>query len=147
MSRLSKPLVQASLAFCAGALASLLFLQGTWGIAHAVSATLPKAYPLPGVPRLGTPQVLAASVWGGGWAMVLGHLLRRLSPGPVYWLVWALVGAVVPLAGGWLLGVARAGALPLTAVAPLLVAWALVANGAWGVGTAGFLRLFGVQRG
>jgi hypothetical protein len=140
------PLRQASLAFCAGALAALLFQQGTLALLRGLDVSGAAPWSLHAVPRLGLPELLVALIVGGGGAMVLGHLLRGLRGGMAYWLTWIVAGALAlslavwlvvfpvegrPLGGGWI---------------PAAVVVTLVANAAWGVGTALFLRVFGVQR-
>lgn len=143
----SNPLGLAILAFCSGFLALLFFHQVVIALAHAADPIFQAPWSMRGVPPFQVPYIVAAAFWGGLWSMVLGHLLRALPPGPVYWITWVLVGAVAlslvewvlvmpfqgfPMGGGW-----HPGPMGVT----------LAANAAWGFGTAVFLRLFGVQRG
>jgi FtsH-binding integral membrane protein len=91
------------------------------------------------VPPLGVPQVISLAFWGGLWAIAMAYAFKDLSGGS-YWLWWTVIGAIapsivalfvvfplkgMPMAGGW---------------DPKLIIGALLLNGAWGFGTALFLR-------
>jgi len=116
----------------------VLLDMGVLGLLRRVSPAVPGASWLHPVPLLQLPPWVAAALWGGGGAMVLGHLLRKLAPGPRYWSVWILLGAVLLTAAA--LGIGRNGWSPAGVTAMLEV------NGAWGLCTAALLRRFGVQR-
>jgi hypothetical protein len=132
------------LGFIAGAVAVLVFHQGTAFLLYQVGNGIPASVNMFGrvgppfsmtpVPPFGVPTVLSQSFWGGIWGIVLAALLVRL---PVPALLFSFVF----------------GALALTLVAFTLVAsmkgvptfaggnkqiWARAAlyNGAWGFGTA-----------
>jgi hypothetical protein len=134
-----------AMAFAGGFLAVLLFHQGLYALLYA-AGVIPRAKPpapsnapwdMTGVPPLGVPRVISSAFWGGVWALVLWPLLSGLTGTP-YWLAWFVVGGlaltlvfffvVVPIKGANI-----AFSLPRFAVGFLL-------NGAWGVGTALFLR-------
>jgi hypothetical protein len=130
-------------AFLAGFLSTLIFHQGLLALLHAAGASPRPAYAMAPTPPLGVPQVLSLAFWGGIWGIALWLALRSMEASSLFW-VWALVfGALLPsivalfvvlplkgqpVAGGW---------------NPKLIVGALLLNGAWGVGTALFLRAFG----
>lgn len=143
MTRLKRPLTQATLAFCAGLLAGVLFFGGAWALASGGGAALSQVY-LRGLLPPWVPSIVTSGLMGGVGAMVLGHLLRGLRPGLGYWLVWGLVGAVGPLAILWLLLLVGLGSPIL--LEGRVIALLLAVNAGWGLGTAALLRLFGVQR-
>ncbi|RAI57891.1 hypothetical protein [Roseicella frigidaeris] len=127
--------------FIAGALAVLVFHQGTAFLLHhlgndipAVVAALGRTAPpfnMAPTRPLGVPTVLSQSFWGGAWGALLALLLTGVRPRAI--LFSTLFGA-----------------LALTAVAVSLVPWlkglplwngaipwrGLLYNGAWGFGTA-----------
>lgn len=146
MDRSANPLGLAILAFVSGFLAVLIFHQGLLAILHEVTPSAPAPWSMRGVPPFEVPAVISAAFWGGIWAMVLGHLLRGLPTGPAYWLTWIVVGAVALSVVAWVVVIPLKGMRAGNGWHPAAVGMALAVNGAWGLGTAIFLRLFGVQR-
>lgn len=146
MSRSANPLGQAILAFVSGFLAVLIFHQGMLAILHQAHHAYPAPWSMRSVPPFSVPAVVSAAFWGGIWAMVLGHLLRGLRPGPAYWSTWIVVGALALSVVAWVVVMPLKGMRPGNGWQPAAVGLALAVNGAWGLGTAIFLRLFGVQR-
>jgi hypothetical protein len=125
----------------------VLLDPGLLGLVRRVSAGVPSASSMHPVPFLQLPPGAASVLWGGGAALVLGHLLRKRSPGLGYWMSWIGVGAVALSAVAWFV-------VPLLQHRPIGGGWrltgvaaTLAVNGAWGGGTAILLRRFGVQRG
>jgi hypothetical protein len=125
--------------FIAGFLATLIFHQGLLAALHAAGASPRPAFNMTAVPPLGVPQVISLAFWGGLWAIAMAYAFKDLSGGS-YWLWWTVIGAIapsivalfvvfplkgMPMAGGW---------------DPKLIIGALLLNGAWGFGTALFLR-------
>jgi hypothetical protein len=93
-------------------------------------------------PPLGVPAVLSLAFWGGVWGILLWFVIAGVQGSPRYWLLALLFGAIAPsliallvvfplkgqpVGGGW---------------KPAVVIGALLLNGAWGLGVAGFMRLF-----
>jgi hypothetical protein len=140
------------LGFIAGAVAVLVFHQGTAFLLHRFGNDIPAvvaifgkaAAPFNMAPTrpLGLPVVASQAFWGGVWGVVLALILERLRPP-------AILFATV------------FGALALTAVAVTLVpflkgrpGWSgtipwrgLLYNGAWGFGVALILlRPLGLRR-
>lgn len=126
--------------FVAGALGVLLFHQIVVLIFYAAGLIPFAPYSLAPTAPLGVPRFLSDTFWGGVWGIVLVLLMSRVRAADRLWVA-ALFGAVLlPLA--YLLIV-----LPLKGApaGPLLtvrgIVFALVVNGAWGVGTFIFWRL------
>lgn len=128
-------------AFLAGFLSTLLFHQGLLAILHAAGATPRTAFSLAPTAPLNVPAVFSLAFWGGIWGIILWLLIAR-SGGATYWLLALLLGAILPSI------VALFVVMPLKGL-PVAGGWkaqvvvgALILNGAWGIGTALFMRLF-----
>jgi hypothetical protein len=126
--------------FIAGFLSTLVFHQLTlellWiaGLApfgpYSMAATLP----------LGIPVVFSLAFWGGIWGIVYAQTEGGFPRHGGYWAAAFLFGAILPSLVALLI------VLPLKGKpmgggwhAPLLLT-AFLANGAWGIGTALFLK-------
>jgi hypothetical protein len=88
-------------------------------------------------------MVLSKAFWGGVWGAVLAPLLSPLR-GRAYWASWILIGAVA-------LSLVAFFVVPPLKGEPIPELWprfaaALMLNGAWGFGTALFLRLVNADR-
>jgi hypothetical protein len=131
--------------FLAGFLSTLIFHQGLLAVLHGAGATDRKPYPVTSTAPFGVPAVISLAFWGGIWGILL-WLAIRSAAGTTYWLLAIVLGAVAPsivalfvvfplkgqpVAGGW---------------QPAILVGALLLNGAWGIGVALFLCLFGAQR-
>jgi hypothetical protein len=132
-----------ALGFVAGFLATLLFHQGVWFLlnqAGIIPAGRP-AWPTDPIPPFGVPSVVSKAFWGGLWGAALAPLLAHLS-GASYWASWILVGAAaLALVAFLIVPPLKGEAMP----APLWprLGVGLLVNGAWGLGTGLFLRVFG----
>jgi hypothetical protein len=130
------------LAFLAGFLATLVFHQGLLGILYLAGASPRAPYSMAPSGPLHVPQVLSLAFWGGVWGIALWLAVGRWD-GAGDWVASLVFGALLPslvalfvvfplkgqpVAGGW---------------DPKILVGALLLNGAWGLGTALFLRLFG----
>jgi hypothetical protein len=128
--------------FAAGFLATLIFHQlALWVLWQAGVAPF-APFALAATSPFGIPAVFSLSFWGGIWGILFALVDSRFPPRGGYWVAAFLFGAVLPslvalvivlplkgrpMGGGWGL--------------PLLVT-AFLINGAWGIGTALFLKLF-----
>lgn len=130
------------LAFVAGFLAVPVFHQVMLALLHAIGFVPVTAYNFQPVPPFGVPAVLSAAFWGGVWGVVFALVEPRFPRGPGYWIAAALFGAVPLTLVFWFI-VAPLKGLPV-AGRWQAAAWVtgLLVNGAWGIGTALFLRLF-----
>lgn len=132
--------------FVAGFLATLVFHQLTlWLLWHAGVAPF-APFPMAATQPFGVPAVFSLAFWGGIWGVLFAYLDRTFPSRGGYWIAAFLFGAILPslvalvivlplkgrpMGGGWGL--------------PLLVT-AFLINGAWGIGTGYFLRVFSRRR-
>ena len=133
------------LGFAGGFLAVLIFHQSLWFLFNLIGLIPPErpAWPFDSIPPFGVPSVISKAFWGGVWGAVLAQLLSTLR-GRTYWASWVLVGAVA-------LSLVAFFVVPPIKGEPIPELWprfaaALMLNGAWGFGTALFLRLAGATR-
>lgn len=128
--------------FIAGFLATLIFhqlcLYVLWAMDYAPFAPFVMAPTEP----FGVPVLFSLAFWGGIWGILYAMIDQRFPARCGYWLTAFLFGAIFPSL------VALLVVLPLKGKAmgggwhaPLLVT-AFLINGAWGVGTGLFLKLF-----
>jgi hypothetical protein len=134
-----------ALAFIAGFAAVLVFHQGLYALLYA-GGVIPRAKPpappnapwdMTGVPPLGVPRVISSSFWGGIWAIALWPLLSVFT-GPAFWLAWFIAGGVALTTVFFFVVLPLKGQQMPFSVPRFLVGCLL--NGAWGVGTALFMR-------
>ncbi len=129
-------------AFLAGFLSTLIFHQGLLALLHAAGKTDRAAYALTPTRPLQVPAVISLAFWGGVWGILLWLAIRGFG-GAAHWALAAVIGAIAPslvaffvvfplkgqpVAGGWR--------------SEMLIG-ALILNGAWGLGVALLMRLFG----
>ncbi len=129
-------------AFISGFIAVLVFHQGMLTFLNSIEFTARAPFPIQPTKPFGIPIIWSLAFWGGVWGIVFAAIDRRFSKGASYWL-WAIIfGAVGPSLVGWFVVAAIKGQ-------PLAGGWkasvmitGLLVNGAWGLGTALFLRAF-----
>ena len=124
------------LGFIAGFLAVLLFHQPVVALLAQIGMAKGGVYTMNPTAPFGVPQVISLSFWGGVWGVIFALVEHRFPRGPLYWVyafafgaifptlvAWFIVSPVkhLPMAGGWQAG---------------RMATGLLANGAWGAGTA-----------
>lgn len=129
-------------AFLAGFLSTLVFHQGVLALLNAAGMTTRRPWVMAPTRPFGAPGVLSLAFFGGLWGIFLWELIRKKT-GAAHWAGALLIGAVLPTL------VALFVVLPLKGMGmgggfkPDLVAGALILNGAWGLGVAALMRLFG----
>lgn len=122
--------------FVAGAVAVLLFHQSLLALIAAVGFVPAKAYATDPTVPFGVPQVLSAAFWGGVWGVVFAWVQSRFPRGAGYWIAALVFGAIFPSLVAWFVAAPLKG-LPIAAGGDVhRIVTALVANGAWGIGTA-----------
>jgi hypothetical protein len=133
------------LGFIAGFVATLLFHQGVWYLLNQAGVIPPErpAWPMDPIPPLGVPSVISKAFWGGLWGAALAPALAHFS-GAAYWTSWIVAGALALTLVAFYVVPPIKGE-PIPALWPRFVVGVLV-NGAWGLGTAIFLRLLGAAR-
>ena len=127
-------------AFFAGFVAVLIFHQGMLSILHAIAFTPRTPFPVQPTHPFGIPEVWSLAFWGGIWGLVFAAFFRPPAKGAKYWFGAILFGAVGPTLVAWFL-VASLKGLPMAAGWKLTAMMTgILVNGAWGLGTALFLR-------
>jgi hypothetical protein len=127
------------LGFIAGFLATIIVHQSALALLHAAGLIQRAAWSMQPVPPFHVPAVISLSFWGGLWGIVMMLVIDRYR-GAKYWIGSLVFGAVLPtLVAAFV--VAPLKGQPLPSGWKLAVA-GLIVNGAWGLGTAAFYRLF-----
>jgi hypothetical protein len=129
-------------AFVAGFLATLIFHQGVFALFYLAGAAPYPPFDMAPTAPFGVPAVVSLAFWGGVWGLPAWWLIRNAAAA-AYWIRAVLFGAFAPsavalfvvfpvkglgVAGGW---------------DPKIIVGALILNGAWGLGVALSMRLFG----
>ncbi len=129
-------------AFLAGFIATLLFHQGLLQLLHMAGKVPMAAWNMDPAPPLGVPKVISLAFWGGLWGIALWALIGKRT-GARYWLLALALGAVLPSLVAWFV------VFPIKGIAlnGTLIGGALLLNGAWGLGVALCMRLFGQRAG
>ena len=127
--------------FIAGFLATLIFHQLTLALLWDMGVAPFRPFIMAPTQPFGVPAVFSLAFWGGVWGIFFAYFEDIFPAGPGYWLAVFLFGAIAPSL------VALMVVLPLKGH-PMGGGWqssllltAFLVNGAWGVGTACFLRL------
>ena len=129
-------------AFLAGFLSTLVFHQGLLAILHAAGASPRAPYSMAPVAPLRVPAVLSLAFWGGVWGILLWLVIQRYQGSALYWILALIIGAVAPSLVALFVVLPLKGRPAAGGGNPKLIAGALLLNGAWGIGTAAFMRLF-----
>ncbi|MEH2208034.1 MAG: hypothetical protein V7K53_28840 [Nostoc sp.] len=128
--------------FIAGFVSVLLFHQGMLGLLYAVNFTPRAPYSTAPTPPLGIPQIWSNAFWGGIWGLTWVVIAPRFRHDKNYWLGALVFGAIAPTLVAWFV-VAPLKGQPIAGGWKLVgIVTGLLVNGAWGLGTAGLLRLF-----
>ena len=129
-------------AFAAGFLGTLIFHQLTLWVLWRAGLAPFAPFPMAATSPFGVPVLLSLAFWGGIWGILFALVEGKFPERGGYWVAAFLFGALLPsfvalvivlplkgrpMGGGW--------GLPLLTTALLI-------NGAWGVGTGFFLKLF-----
>jgi hypothetical protein len=128
------------LGFIAGALAVLLFHQVVVLIFHLAGLIPFAPYSLAPTRPLGVPQFLSDTFWGGVWGILLVLLMSGVRQADRLWVAVLFGAILLPLV--YVLVVLPLKGKPpgMLLTAPAIV-FALIVNGAWGLGTFVFWRL------
>ena len=128
-------------AFVAGFVAVLVFHQGMLTLLHDWGVTARTPFPIQPTKPFGVPVIWSLSFWGGIWGIVFAIVHRLFPRGVKYWLATLVFGAIFPSLVAWFVVPVIKG-LPTAGWNPALMSIGLMVNGAWGIGTALFLRGF-----
>jgi len=127
--------------FLAGALAVPLFHQVMLAILYASHFVARAPFALQPTKPLGLPAVVSLTFWGGVWGIIFAMVGSRRG-----YAFAVLFGAIFPMVVAWFVVLPLKGTPAGGGWAPRGVATALLVNGAWGLGTAVFLRIFSPGR-
>jgi hypothetical protein len=126
--------------FIAGFLSTLVFHQLTLEVLWVVGLAPFGPFSMVATSPFGIPAVFSLAFWGGIWGILFAQLERGFPRRGGYWAVTFLFGAILPSLFALLI------VLPLKGKsmgggwhAPILIT-AFLINGAWGIGTALFLK-------
>jgi hypothetical protein len=131
--------------FIAGAVAVPVFHQGAVALLGALGLTERVPFVMEPTEPYGVPQLSSLTFWGGVWGVLFAVLLSRLYGGGLV-VVSLLLGAVLPTLVAWFLVAPLKGQPVAAGFAPMGMAFGLIVNGAWGLGTGIGLTLFGRKR-
>lgn len=126
--------------FIAGFLSTLVFHQLTLEVLWIAGLAPFGPFSMAATQPLGIPAVLSLAFWGGIWGILFAQLEGGFPRRGGYWAVTFLFGAILPSLVALLI------VLPLKGK-PMGGGWhvsllitAFLINGAWGIGTAVFLK-------
>lgn len=132
--------------FIAGFLSVFVFHQVAVALLSAFGMAPISAFNTQPVPPFGVPAVLSAAFWGGVWGIVFALAQTRFPRGGGYWVAALVFGAVLPTLVALLIVTPLKGGPIGAGWQPHIWLFAAIVNGAWGVGTGVFLRLFPAPR-
>ena len=128
--------------FLAGFLATLIFHQLALAVLRGAGIAPFGPFPMGATWPFGVPAVFSLAFWGGVWGVLYALVHRRFPSGGGYWAVAFLFGGILPSAVALLVVTPLKGGPVGGGWQPALLLTAFLINGAWGVGTGVFLRLF-----
>ena len=129
----------------AGAISVIVFHQALAALLYVLGLTERLPYSMQPTHPLGVPQLWSIVFWGAAWGAVLAATLRRLH-GAALILAATLFGAILPSLVAWTLVAALKGQPLFAGGAPDGLAFGLLVNAAWGLGTGIGLALFAQPR-
>jgi hypothetical protein len=128
--------------FAAGFLATLLFHQVAVVLLQQLGVTERAAFSLRSTWPFGLPSVVSLAFWGGLWGIAFAAtMMARIPPrGAAYWVTGLLFGAIAPTVVNWLVVAPMRGLPAGYGWHPSDMLTSILANSAWGLGTAALLR-------
>ena len=127
--------------FVAGALSVLIFHQGAVALLNDLELTQRMPYSMAPTEPFGVPQVLSITFWGGIWGALFAAAFRRLD-GARLVAASLVAGAVLPTLVAWFFVAPLKGQPMAAGFVPMAMAFGVIVNGAWGLGTGLGLALF-----
>jgi hypothetical protein len=132
-------------AFVLGYASTLIFHQGLIAILHAIGFIPRLPYSLAPTAPFQIPQVISLAFWGGVWGVILWLMIRQMKNFK-YWLMALVYGALLPSIVAWFVVFPLKGQPIAGGWKPANLIMALLLNGAWGIGFALLMKIFGVKR-
>ena len=139
-SKSHSTLLNLSLGFIAGFLATLLFHQVAMALLWKIGMAPGPPFQIAPRPPFGIPAVFSLAFWGGIWGIFFADVDRYFPHKANYWLTALLGGSILPSLIALLVVVPLKGGAIGAGWNPHIWLFALIVNGAWGLGT-GFLLL------
>ncbi len=133
--------------FLAGLLATLIFHQSALALLWAINMTPVGPFAMGPTWPFGVPAVLSLAFWGGIWGILFALIDGRFPARTGYWLAAFLFGAIFPSLVALLVVLPLKGRPMGGGWHPAILLTAFLLNGAWGVGTGLFLKLFSRRAG
>lgn len=134
-----------ALGFIAGALAVLVFHQGVVAVFYLLFGGPRAPYNWSPTAPFGVPAVLSSAFFGGLWGIVMLEVLRSRFERGRAWLAAIVFGALLPSAVALFIVLPLKGQPVAGGWQAKIIGFALLVNGAWGLGTvliaAGMRRL------
>ena len=130
--------------FLAGFLATLIFHQLAVAVFWKMGMAPGPPFQMTPRPPIGIPAVLSLAVWGGVWGILFAAVDRYFPRNAGYWLAALIGGAILPSLVALLIVVPLKGGAVGAGWNPIIWLYALIVNGAWGIGTG--LILKGLRR-
>ena len=130
--------------FIAGFLATLIFHQVAVALLWQMGIAPGPPFQTAPRPPFGIPLVLSLAFWGGVWGILFATIDRYFPRHLGYWLTALIWGAILPSLVALLVVVPLKGGAVGAGWNPSIWLYALIVNGAWGLGTG--LVLKGLRR-
>ena len=131
--------------FIAGAVSVLIFHQGAVALMNALDLTQRVPFQMQPTQPFGVPQIWSITFWGGVWGVAFAALLRQLD-GARLVVASTILGAILPTLVAWFVVAPLKGQPAAAGYVPAAMAFGVIVNGAWGLGTGIGLALFGRGR-
>jgi len=126
--------------FIAAFLATLIFHQLTAALLWNMGIAPGPPYQFAPRPPFGVPAVISLAFWGGVWGILFAAVDRYFPRHAGYWLVAFIWGAILPSLVALLIVVPFKGGPVGAGWMPKIWLYAVLVNGAWGIGTGLILR-------
>jgi hypothetical protein len=136
------PPMRALLGFVAGAVAVLIFHQGSWELFH-LAGLMPAPFPMGPTQPWGVPVTISLCFWGGLYGLVYGLLMPKLTMPP--WLSGLILGVIATLVLGFIVAPIKGRPIAFGWV-PRTMAVVLVIHGVWGIGVGLIMQLLASRR-
>ncbi len=131
--------------FIAGFVSVLIFHQAVFALFNALGLIHRPIYSMHSTAPWGVPEIWSISFWGGVWGVIFAAFFVPLWDGALI-LAGIAFGAFVLSAVAWFVVAPMDGQGIAAGAVPMGMAAGMVANGAWGFGTALGLVFFGRSR-
>ena len=130
------------LGFIAGFLATLIFHQTVLALLWRAGLAPFGPFSMAPTQPLGIPAFISLAFWGGVWGSLFALVDKTFARLGNYWVAAFLFGAIFPSLVALMIVLPLKGKPMGGGWHPALLETAFIINGAWGLGTGLFLRLF-----